>query len=220
MLVNPPSEQPCWTYTPRNTPSAMSREFLIHLFTITCGLLIALGLENAAEAMHHRHERKEAEEVIRAELTDNRDSLRKGKDALLQEMQQIKTTLLFVEARSAGDMVPVPAGVGVAFSESEIQDVAWRTASSTGVLAYMDYGEVGKFAGAYREQELLQTTEQRALNDFLLLSSFEHSATDINALSKERALELLPYLRHAMGDLIGIYAIGQGTLKTYDEALK
>jgi hypothetical protein len=41
------------------------RDFFIHLMTITVGLLIALGLENAVEAVHHRHQRKEAEVTLR-----------------------------------------------------------------------------------------------------------------------------------------------------------
>jgi hypothetical protein len=32
-------------------------DFFIHLATITIGLLIAIGLEQTVEAIHHRHER-------------------------------------------------------------------------------------------------------------------------------------------------------------------
>lgn len=41
-------------------PIGGPRDFLVHLLTITVGLLIALGLENSVEALHHRHQRKEA----------------------------------------------------------------------------------------------------------------------------------------------------------------
>ena len=50
-------------------------EFFLHLFTITVGLLIALALESAAEGVHHRHQRVEAETTIREEMTENRRSL-------------------------------------------------------------------------------------------------------------------------------------------------
>ena len=42
-----------------------TRDFFLHLFTITIGLLIALGLEASVEALHHRHQRQEAETLIR-----------------------------------------------------------------------------------------------------------------------------------------------------------
>jgi hypothetical protein len=34
-----------------------TRDFFLHLFTITIGLLIAIGLEAMVEAVHHRHQR-------------------------------------------------------------------------------------------------------------------------------------------------------------------
>ena len=196
------------------------RDFFLHLFTITCGLLIALGLENAAEALHHRHERREAEEIIRRELEENRKDLQKGATVLAQERTSLLATLAFVEARSEAKPLSPSKEMGFAFQEVEIQDVAWRTASSTGVLSFMPYEEVEQFAEAYREQELLQTTEQRALDDFLQLSSFRSAWENPAAMSQERAKEAMPYVRRALGDLTGIFAIGQGTLEAYKEALK
>jgi len=51
-----------------------ARDFLIHLLTITAGLLIALGLEAGVEAFHHRHQRIEAETMIRDEIKLSRNS--------------------------------------------------------------------------------------------------------------------------------------------------
>ena len=52
------------------------RDFLIHLSTITVGLLIALSLEAGVEMIHHRNERIEAEEKIIGELSKNREPSR------------------------------------------------------------------------------------------------------------------------------------------------
>ena len=196
-----------------------AREFFLHLFTITCGLLIALGLENAAEAWHHRHERDEAEVMLRQELRENLDSVTRAQPELQREMKNMDQVLAFVQQRSAGDRQPPPPGLNLTFQEGEIQDVAWRTASSTGVLSYMDFAKVEEFAGAYREQELLQTEEQKALNDYLQLASFRPKK-DLDELTPQRAAETLPYVRSALGDLIGIYAVGRGTVAAYNAALK
>ncbi len=201
-------------------PIGNVREFLLHLFTITCGLLIALGLENAAEAMHHRSERREAETMIRKELTENREALQAGAPEVMGERRAMVEILAFVEARSQGKDAPVPNIKNFTFSEAEIQEAAWRTASSTGVLAYMDYGQVETYAAAYREQELLQVTLQRTLNDFLELSTFVGPGHDPGQLSTQSATEALPYARRTLGDLTGIYAIGVGTVNTYNKALK
>jgi hypothetical protein len=44
------------------------RDFFLHLFTITIGLLKALGLESAVEWRHHVHVGDEAEANIVSEL--------------------------------------------------------------------------------------------------------------------------------------------------------
>ena len=78
------------------------KDFFLHLFTITVGLLIALGLENAAEAMHHRHQRREAEETIRRELEENRTDMAEAQGTIRKELDGMVKVLTFVEERNAG----------------------------------------------------------------------------------------------------------------------
>ena len=196
------------------------RDFLIHLFTITCGLLIALGLEDAAAAMHHRHDRKEAEASIREEIIENRKGLLEAKPQVLAEIKGMQALLAYVKARSLNQPADT-TGLTMNFSEGTIPDAAWRTATSTGVVSFMPYTEVERFSTAYKEQGLLQTTEEQTLNDFLELGSFlppDHRAK--LDTSPESARAALPYVRHALAHLQGMYAIGTGLFTTYDEALK
>lgn len=196
------------------------RDFLIHLLTITVGLLIALGLENAAESMHHRHQRKEAEAMIRQEIQDNRKTVLEGAQGLKDEIAGMTSVLETLDLVASGQKLPegkLKEGE-LHFHQSPMQDSAWRTASSTGALSYMDYAEVAKFAEAYKEQDLLDSTSQQALNDYLLLVPvLAHHAKD---MTPERAKTALPFARSAMGHLSGMYFVGVGTLGTYEAALK
>ena len=47
------------------------RDFFLHLFTITIGLLIALSLEGCVEWQHHRHLVREAEAALHDEIENN-----------------------------------------------------------------------------------------------------------------------------------------------------
>jgi hypothetical protein len=47
------------------------KDFLLHIFTITVGLLIALSLEGCVEWQHHRHQVHEAESGLRTEIAQN-----------------------------------------------------------------------------------------------------------------------------------------------------
>ena len=56
---------------PPHHPTHTWRDFLLHIATICIGLLIAIGLEQAVEALHHRHQRHQLEADLRAENLRN-----------------------------------------------------------------------------------------------------------------------------------------------------
>ncbi|MEI6466236.1 MAG: hypothetical protein WCQ89_16035 [Verrucomicrobiota bacterium] len=57
------------------------KDFLVHIVTITVGLLIAVGIEQTVEYFHHRHQRHLLEEqmygVFESDLREDANSLRK-----------------------------------------------------------------------------------------------------------------------------------------------
>jgi hypothetical protein len=53
-------------HPPHHSPNTW-RDFFIHIATIVIGLLIAIGLERTVEYIHHRQERHQLEENLRAE---------------------------------------------------------------------------------------------------------------------------------------------------------
>ena len=48
-------------------------DFFIHIATICVGLLIAIGLEQSVEWVHHRHQRHQLEEDLHAEMRMNNE---------------------------------------------------------------------------------------------------------------------------------------------------
>jgi hypothetical protein len=195
-----------------------TRDFFLHLFTITVGLLIALGLEAGAEALHHRHQRKEAEALIRQEIQDNRQHLQESATGFKAELDGMRDVLKTLDAASTGQPGKFTDGE-LQFRQGPMQDSAWRTASATGALSYMGYDEVEKFSNAYKEQEQLEAMAQLTLNDYLQLVPVLQVGNG-GVIDEVRARAALPYARSAMGHLSGMYFIGVGTLGAYDEALK
>ena len=47
------------------------KDFFIHIATITIGLLIAVGLEQCVEVLHHRHQREQLEDQMRGVFETN-----------------------------------------------------------------------------------------------------------------------------------------------------
>jgi len=56
---------------PPHAPLHTWKDFWIHLGTITIGLLIAIGLEQSVEALHHLHQRRALEADLREEARKN-----------------------------------------------------------------------------------------------------------------------------------------------------
>jgi hypothetical protein len=56
---------------PPHAPTHTWRDFFVHIATITVGLLIAIGLEQTIEAVHHHHQREALEEQMHTESERN-----------------------------------------------------------------------------------------------------------------------------------------------------
>lgn len=137
----------------------------------------------------------------------------------MAELHQMKTVLKTLEARTHSQP-GVLHDSDFIFREAPMQDAAWRTANSTGALAYMDYAEVERFSDAYKEQALLQAMEEQALEDYLQLLPILSNNSSQGVVSPETAKEAVPYTRHAIAHLSGMMDVGAGTLGTYEAALK
>lgn len=194
------------------------RDFFLHLFTITIGLLIALGLENAAEAWHHHEQRREAEETIRLELRRNSAKLREALPAVMTERDNIVRLLQFLEARSRNQPGDTK-GLQVTFSQSPMDDAAWRTAASTGALSYMPYARVQTLSVAYKEQEMLDAASQRAIGDYLELGSYLQTVKNPAEIDASLATQALPTVRLTLADLNAMLALGAGAENAYKDAL-
>jgi hypothetical protein len=186
--------------------------------TITVGLLIALGLENAAEAWQHRHLRHEAEVNIRAELLANRDMLLQDAATVQSERKDLIHVIGTLELMASAKTPGPQQKLTLSFGETPIPDAAWTTAKSNGALAYMPYDEVESYADAYKQQAMLETAEESALNDYLEFTPIlEMHQSDLTPAEADAAL---PSVRRALAHVSGMLALGQGTLGSYKDALK
>ena len=159
-------------HPPHETPHGW-RDFLIHLFTITIGLLIALSLEGVVEWQHHRHLVHEAEASLHAEIQSNAKGmpdtladLHKTQDSLKQDVAVIK---IVIKDRK----FPKDAKLSINFGIRTFDSVSWKTAQTTGALSYMPYDRAQEYAHIYSTQESLAASEQQAARDAILsLSAF------------------------------------------------
>lgn len=130
-------------------------EFFLHLFTITVGLLIAVGIEGLVERHQHSELAEQARSSMTAEIKANAANVSEA-------LQQIATMRAKLQANLAavGAIQFAPAGTGSAAIKLQIdyggvvvEETAWRTAQATAVLSYMPYDEASVFSNIYAEAE-------------------------------------------------------------------
>ncbi len=140
---------------PPQHPIETKRDFFLHLFTITCGLLIALSLEALVEWGHHRALVREARENIRRELEDNKKAAVEDIKNIDQDRQRFDHNVEQERAMFANRKGSFSLNSTLNWDTQS--DAAWRTARDTGALAYMPYAEVQRYADVYRTQEVVNT---------------------------------------------------------------
>jgi uncharacterized membrane protein len=194
-------------------------DFLLHILTITVGLLIALGLEATVEAIHHRHQREQAEATIRREITDNRQKLKKMQSNTKIEIDNLLLALAFTQDLRSGKKDD-PRAIKLGFNVEPLQDAGWTTASATGALSYMDYDEVQRFATAYHEQANYEAAVAQALSQYEVLDTYISNDADPRDMKPQDIETAIPDLRKALADLSSMADWARGTMGTYNDALK
>jgi hypothetical protein len=146
-------------------------EFLLHLFTITVGLLIAVQIESFVEWRHHLHLAEEARVALRAEIESNLKDLRGIQPGLKVWRDQVDADLAAMKRiqNHPNDPAAQHTSLTVNSGGVTLDDTAWRTAQSTGALAYMPYEEAARYTNIYQAQYNLQTMEDKPLEDVAVI---------------------------------------------------
>jgi hypothetical protein len=94
-------------HPPQHAPMT-KREFFTHLFIVILGILIAIGLEQTVEALHHRHEREALIENFHRECSHNIQVFDEDLDVLRQGIAWERASLTVLrDARPQGGFITV-----------------------------------------------------------------------------------------------------------------
>ena len=198
-----------------------TRDFFVHLLSITAGLLIALTLEAGVEAIHHRHQKLEADANLRQELRDNSRDLKKVMASIPKERKAVSELLKLAQDRAQGKTVAAPSQQ-LGFNFATLHQASWGTASATGVLNYMDYAQVQRFAEAYEMQQQFVALQQATLKDYLEAHShmsLDALVFDVQGMTPQDAAATVVDLRHTLVQLVAMQEIGKALGLDYDRAV-
>jgi len=171
------------------------KDFLLHLLTITIGLLIAVGIEGLVE-LHREHKLvAEARETMHEEIEHNSKQLDEAVAKLDKDNKAIEKNIdvLTKIKENPKDKAAQDADISADFSITGLRDTAWKTAQTTGALTFMPYAEAQRYTEIYSQQQDFEDEQNKVLEDeaqflgIVARSNFGHG--DMTKEQAEAALE-------------------------------
>jgi hypothetical protein len=171
------------------------RAFLIHIATIVIGLLIAIGLEQTVEYIHHRSEVRDARESLLLERRANAIRFAAETQELLREIPSFKQNVaVFAYLRDHPGAPPDkwPGQLGGVILKIQYADAVWRTAQQSNVLQFMPAAEVEQTGDLYNELQLLNNLEDEKFDSLVKLRgtlTAQHDPRLLRPEQLDRAIE-------------------------------
>lgn len=127
------------------------REFLVHMVAITLGLLIAVGIDQSVEYLHHRHQRHELEENMRDEAGRNVEILSTHFEVNIPNLLWYRSVLKAAQATKPDGgyydiTLPPPAHDSSNKIMTSPERAVFPVAQSTGSLALLPETEAQAYA--------------------------------------------------------------------------
>jgi hypothetical protein len=176
------------------------RDFFVHIATIVIGLLIAVGLEQAVESIHHHTEVAETRRALAEEREQNRETFRRNAESYLSTAAIFQNNLRvfnFLRQHSGTPQSKLPGVVVFPPNVFEPTTSAWITAGETSVLSMMPREEVTRYAATYFELN-------RALEGYNIMvlaaaraAAYTAQTSDPSALPPEKVAQEIDLLEQA-----------------------
>jgi len=128
------------------------RDFFIHIATIVIGLLIAVGLEQSIEWLHHRHQLQEFRVALQQERTDNREDFAANTQGVRSNIAALRNNLLVLAYLKDHPGTPRTALPGVLIWpnwDTPFIDISWRSAGNANIAELMPRQELADNAALY-----------------------------------------------------------------------
>ncbi|MEK6398788.1 MAG: hypothetical protein V4734_11935 [Terriglobus sp.] len=179
-------------------------DFFLHLFTITIGLLIAVGIEGAVTRHEHTKLANEARETMRDEIRRNESNAKDALKNIAEQRSEMEHNLAQLKRVQEGEKLTDPS-LDASYGVKDFEHTAWRTAQATGALSYMPYDEANRFSSIYETLETFEKAEAVLAEDEAQFLGLIRRYSGEKHMSKESADALAERLGIWQGHLLNIH---------------
>jgi hypothetical protein len=199
---------------PPEHPIRSVRDFLVQMFTVTCGIIIALGLEALVTWRSDASLASVTRADFRAEISENLANLEQVKPGMQSDFTWMSAMISYGEAKMRHVPGHEPALIG-ARSFISLPKSAWDTALATQAIHHLRFAEARQLASTYSKQAALNDLEDHAIYQWLTLTGWG----DPDALNDADLRVALGELRVAAAYTGSILATEEKVIASYRAAL-
>jgi hypothetical protein len=173
------------------------RDFFIHIATIVVGLLIAIGLEQSVEALHHRHELRETRDALERERLENIHTFGLNTQGLRNNVAVLRNNLLvmtYVKEHPHATRAELPGILQWSNYSQTMNELAWHTAQTSNIVQLMPREESTHYSGLYDMLNALNTCESESWNATTQAQMFtfiDPDPTHLSAADVDHEIKLL-----------------------------
>jgi hypothetical protein len=185
---------------PAHHAASTWRDFFIHIITIVLGLLIAIGLEQTVEYIHHRHQREELREALRQDADTNaRDAFISYGWFTAYDNWTTNRIAQVHEAIRSHRPLAAPALKPSGRPAPDQLEPAWNAAKSSGLMTVLPqdeikaYAEVDRLFGELERGIYAGTEAEEKMRSFE--SGFCEHACDDKSFADASMADLREYIR-------------------------
>ena len=176
------------------------RDFFVHIATIVIGLLIAVGLEQAVESIHHHNEVAETRRALAEEREQNRETFRRNAESYLGTAALFQNNLRvfnYLREHPGTPQAKLPGVVLFPPNVFEIATASWITAGETSVLSMMPREEVTKISETYFDLNRALEGYNNMTLAVAHAAAFTSQTSDPTRLSQEKVKQEIDLIEHA-----------------------
>jgi len=162
------------------------REFLIHIATIVLGLLIAIGLEQAVEHIHNRHEVAKVRRELQGERDGNKQNVQAETTHWRWETAELQNNLLvlaYLQKHPGTPNEKLPGSLVWFHQSSGHNQAVWDAAKASGVASLMDRDEVENYEFLYHQLASIDDARALAFAGMNDASRYELTDSDLSHLT-------------------------------------
>jgi hypothetical protein len=170
------------------------RDFFIHLSTVILGILIAIGLEQAVEYLHHRQLAAEARRTLAEERKQNEDANDFNIFATQRHERDLQHALAVLDALRARR--PVPPGPFILKRVSSFYaDEDWQNSRQTGTINYLGGNIAGGLRFRHTVEDNFTKLSDRSYDDLVHAASVLRTASEPLNSSFEQNIAFAEFFR-------------------------